>query len=290
MNPAAPAAHLPHQVPDQVPKEVPKEVGVLGVGALASALVRALARVYPQLHFHLSPRGAAESQRLHAELPSTRHTSNQAVLDAADWVIVGVRPAQLHDLGHQQAQGLRWRDGHHALVLAAGVPHARMAHWLAPARCTRLMTGLAVQGGRSALCVYPGAEALQWLAAAGACWLPMQDEAHWEAATLAVCANAWWMEQLGQLSERLSALSGLPLASAQVLLAANMADVVTLLGIAPGRSPSGWARHIGSPGTYTEAGLQALQAQGAHAAWCDTLAQVYVRLLRNPPQAAPDAP
>ncbi len=278
MNPQAPATPA---------ASAPTQVGVLGVGALASALVRALARVYPQMHFHLSPRGAAASARLLGEVAATRHASNQAVLDAADWVIVGVRPAQLPELGH----GLRWRAGHHALVLAAGVPHAQMSHGLAPARCTRVMTGLAVEGGGSALCVYPaGDAALQWLAAAGACWLPMQEEAHWEAATLAVCANAWWLEQLGQLSARLSALSGLPLASAQALLATQMADVATLLGIEPGRSPSDWARHIGSPGTYTEAGLQALQAQGAHAAWCDALAQVHARLVRNPPQAAPDAP
>jgi len=63
---------------------LPTRVGVLGVGALASAMVQALHRARPALQFYLSPRNSEASAQLAEQVGATVCASNQAVADACD--------------------------------------------------------------------------------------------------------------------------------------------------------------------------------------------------------------
>lgn len=255
----------------------PSAVGVLGVGELAGALMQALAPAWPNRRFHLSPRGEAPSRELATRFGFQRHASNQSVVDACRLLIVGVRPGQIGALAGE----LRLTPAHHLLVLAAGTPRAELEAAFAPARITRVMTGLAVAGGRSSISLYPdNDEARALLACACDSLLGFDSEAQFDAAILAICANAWWLEQLGTLTDWMCQRTGMGRAQAQALLAGNMADVAALLALVPERTPQELARAIGTPGTYTALGLDQLQANGAHAAWLGAMDHVLARLAR----------
>jgi pyrroline-5-carboxylate reductase len=252
-------------------------IGVLGVGALAGALVLALHRAWPGMTFHLSPRSAGAVATLQTQVRAVAHSSNQQVADACQVIIIGVRPAQLQAL----ADEVHFHADHHLLVLSAGTPQADLQRLSAPARVTRLMTGLAVSEGRSAISCYPPDAQVQALwKAACASVIAFDDEAQFEASVLAVCANAWWLDQLAVMSQWLVNNTGMQPAQAQALLAANMADVAQMLTLNPKKSPTELARFIGSPGTYTGAGLDHLKAANAHQPWVDALAQVFAAFPR----------
>jgi pyrroline-5-carboxylate reductase len=256
------------------------EVGFIGVGALSSALLQALARAWPEGRFHLSPRSSATSSALAQQYGARRHASNQAVADATTTLVIGVRPAQLAEL----ARELRLTPEHQLLVLAAGTPLARLQALFAPARVTRVMTGLAVASGQSAIALYPAEPAAAaLLAPACATLLSVDDEAQLDGVILAVCANAWWLDQLAALSDWMVQATDMPAEQATALLCANLADVATLLRQQPGSAPRDMARAIGTPGTFTAFGLDRLEQLHAHQAWTDTLTQVLARLRARAP-------
>jgi pyrroline-5-carboxylate reductase len=258
--------------------ESPNAIGVLGVGALASALVLALHRARPEMVFHLSPRSVAAVVNLKTQVRAVAHSSNQDVADASQMLIIGVRPVQLQAL----ADEVQFSARHHLLVLSAGTPLIDLQRLFAPTRVTRLMTGLAVSEGRSTIsCCPPDAQLQALLKPACAAVIAFEHEAQFEASVLAVCANAWWLDQLATMSQWLVDHTGMTPSQAQTLLAANMADVAQMLSLNPDKSPAELARFIGSPGTYTGAGLDHLQAAQAHQPWLDALALVGDQMLQR---------
>jgi pyrroline-5-carboxylate reductase len=258
--------------------DVLNAMGVLGVGALASALVLAMHRAWPEMVFHLSPRNATAVATLQKQVPAVPHHSNQSVADACQMLIIGVRPAQLQAL----ADAVRFTAQHHLMVLSAGTTQADLQRLFAPARVTRLMTGLAVSEGRSAIsCFPPDAQVQSLWQPACAAVIAFEKEAQFEASVLAVCANAWWLDQLAVMSQWLVNNTGMAPAQAQTLLAANMADVAQMLTLNPNKSPAEIARLIGSPGTFTGAGLDHLQSAKAHQPWLDALPLVGDRMVQG---------
>ena len=252
-------------------------LGVIGTGALSRAMVLALHRAWPALQFHLSPRNAQTVEALRDTTGAQVHSSNQHVADVCHTVIIGVRPAQLQAL----ADEVRFDAHHHVWVLSAGTPLADLQRLFAPARVTRLMTGLAVERGHSAISCYPPDASVQALwQKASAAVIAFDEEAQFEASVLAVCANAWWLDQLAAMSQWLVTSTGMQPAQAQALLATNMADVAQMLALNPDKSPAEIARFIGSPGTYTGQGLDHLQAMQAHRHWVDALALVFGKFPR----------
>jgi pyrroline-5-carboxylate reductase len=104
--------------------------GIVGVGALASAIVTGLCEVVadPPV-IVLSPRNAEASAALAARYPSVSVAAdNQAVLDAVDIVIVCLRRAHADLLGD-----LTWRPEHVVVSSIAGVSRSRLAELVAPA-------------------------------------------------------------------------------------------------------------------------------------------------------------
>jgi pyrroline-5-carboxylate reductase len=240
-------------------------------------MVIALHRSWKAMRFHLSPRSAQNVADLQRRVSAVAHHSNQAVADACQMLIIGVRPAQLQTL----ADEVEFSAHHVLMVPSAGTSLVELQAQFAPARVTRLMTGLAVAAGRSAISCYPPDAQVKAL------WEPactdviaFDVEAHFDASVLAVCANAWWLDQLGVMSHWLVRSTGMQPAQAQALLAANMADVERMLAIHPDKSPAELASFIGSTGTYTAAGLGHLQAVRAQQPWVDALALVYAALPR----------
>jgi pyrroline-5-carboxylate reductase len=104
--------------------------GVLGVGALASAIVTGLCRdVDDPPRILLSPRGAATSAALADRFATVEVAGdNAAVVDGSEVVIVCLRNADAGLLGD-----LDWRADHVVISAVAGVGMPRLTQLVAPA-------------------------------------------------------------------------------------------------------------------------------------------------------------
>ena len=105
-------------------------IGFLGVGTISEAMVRAMAgREGHDDQIYLSPRSQDRSSRLADEFASClRLESNQAVIDASEIVVLGMRPQQLDDA----LEGLVFRDDQVIASLIAGTPPSGIAPLVAP--------------------------------------------------------------------------------------------------------------------------------------------------------------
>jgi pyrroline-5-carboxylate reductase len=107
-------------------------VGVVGVGAIAAAVVEAIL-TGPRggdVEVVLSPRSPARVRDLDARFASVRLADdNQAVLDGSDVVVLAVLPRQVADV----CAALSFRPGHVVASLAAGWPPSLLREHVAPA-------------------------------------------------------------------------------------------------------------------------------------------------------------
>ena len=110
----------------------PVRVGVVGVGAIAVALVDALL-TGPRagdVSVVVSPRSAVRAAGLAARHAAVHVAAgNQEVLDGSDVVVLAVLPGQVADV----CAALRFRAGHVVVNLAAGWPPSVLAPHVAPA-------------------------------------------------------------------------------------------------------------------------------------------------------------
>ena len=108
-------------------------VGFVGVGTMSSAIVRGLctAPADAPKSIVLSPRGKANATALASEFPSvcTIAESNQAVVDAADWVFLGVLPSMAEEV----FAPLTFREGQIIINLLATSDNKHIAGLVAPA-------------------------------------------------------------------------------------------------------------------------------------------------------------
>ena len=104
--------------------------GVLGVGAIARAIVSGLCEGVPDAPtIVLSPRSAATSTDLAARYDTVRVAEdNQAVLDGSTVVLVCLRQTHADLLAD-----LEWRADHVVVSAIAGVGVDQLATWVAPA-------------------------------------------------------------------------------------------------------------------------------------------------------------
>ncbi|WP_409526640.1 pyrroline-5-carboxylate reductase dimerization domain-containing protein [Nitrincola sp. MINF-07-Sa-05] len=253
-------------------------LGVIGVGELSGAFIRAMGSSEAVGNFYLSPRGLPITELSvggHEKVRLQRLEKNQSVADQCQILLIGVRPGQLADL----AAELTLTTSHHLLVLAAGVTHEQLETMFHPARVTRVMAGLAVAEGRSAISIYPKDEAaMSLLSPACATVVNFDDELSFDASILAVCANAWWLAQLEVMINWMQSETGMARDKARALLMANHADVSMLMSVNPDKTPAEIADRIGTPGTYTAQGMQELEQMGAHDGWCNVLSNILKKI------------
>lgn len=129
-------------------------IGFLGVGTISEAMVRAMAsRTDSTDLLLLSPRSEERSQRLASEFDACeRRESNQAVIDASDIVVLGMRPQQVDEA----LADLRFRDDQIIASLIAGTPPSGIAPLVAPAaRVCQLIPLPAIALRRGPLVIAP---------------------------------------------------------------------------------------------------------------------------------------
>jgi pyrroline-5-carboxylate reductase len=112
--------------------DIPGELGVVGVGAIAEAIITGLCEGGDTpTSIHLSPRNHVRAGRLAARYPSIHVVdSNQAAVERADVVLLCVRPQD----AHPALSGLTFRAEQAVISTMAGIPIDALRPLVAPAK------------------------------------------------------------------------------------------------------------------------------------------------------------
>ncbi|WP_437880627.1 NAD(P)-binding domain-containing protein [Pseudomonas sp. LRF_L74] len=238
------------------------ELGILGVGELTEKVVIGLRRGGFEGAIHLSPRNPERARRLASECGCRIARSNQAVVEQADWLLLGVRPDAVATLAGE----VTLRPGQHLVSLAAGVSLESLAQRFPQARCTRAMLSYAAQINQSTVVVCPAQADTEHLLATLGNLVVLEQEAHFELATVGACMNGWFYFFLHDLQQWL-ADKGLPAEQARALVLGNLQDCLASARSQPDQSLKRLGLSIATPGTFTADGLDMLNHHQASAAW-----------------------
>lgn len=237
-------------------------LGILGVGDLTDKVVRGLRRSGYSETILLSPRNAERAKRLAEECDCRIMDSNQAVVDEAHTIIVGVRPRRLAELAAQ----VSLREDQHLVSLLAGVSLEQLRAAFPSANCVRVMLSYAALFNQSTVVVCPPDPSTEQLLESLGQLVVLDDESSFELATVAACMNGWFYFLLHDLQQWLSE-KGLSPQDARTLVLGNLQDCIARAQYHPDQSLSALGRSIATPGTFTYAGLEVLMHQPVSASW-----------------------
>ncbi|MFJ4153575.1 NAD(P)-binding domain-containing protein [Pseudomonas sp. NPDC089752] len=239
-----------------------QSLGILGVGELTEKVVIGLRRSGFDGAIMLSPRNAERAEALAAGQRCVVLESNQAVVDQADLVIVGVRPESLAQLAGE----VKVRPGQRLVSLAAGVGLEQLQTAFPGAQCVRVMLSYAAQYNQSTIVVCPPDPLTEQSLGPLGTLVVLEDEAAFELATVAACMNGWFYFLLHDLQQWLTD-KGLPAAEARALVLGNLQDCVASAQQQPEYTLKALGQAIATPGTFTADGLAVLNHQPVGASW-----------------------
>ncbi len=249
--------------------------GVLGVGALASALVTGLCDgVAEPPQVVLSPRGADAAAALAARYPSVSVAAdNQEVVDRADLVLVTLRGAHAAVLGE-----LTWRADQVVVSATAGLPLRRLRELVAPAEeVARAVPMPAVATRSSRTPVHPPlAPVLELFEGLGGT-MPIEDGDEFEAIFTAMGTVAPFFEYLRVLSDFLVG-QGLSSRDAQQIVAGVFTGLLGQLSAHEDPDFAELVKEHAPPGGGNEQLTGLMREAGVFDAMARALEEVHVRL------------
>lgn len=257
-------------------------LGILGVGELTEKVVRGLRHSGFEGTLLLSPRNAERAAALARECACEVMESNQAVIDGADLVILGVRPEVLAEIAGQ----VTLKPGQRLISLAAGVNLAQLSAAFPGASCLRVMLSYAAQFNQTTVVICPPDAASQACLGPLGNLVVLEDESPFELATVAACMNGWFYFLLHDLQQWLCD-KGLPPAQARALVLGNMQDCVASAQRQPEQTLKALGQAIATPGTFTAEGLAVLTHQPVSATWgaaCEVVLDALLTRSRLPKQ------
>ncbi|MHC8351016.1 pyrroline-5-carboxylate reductase family protein [Pseudomonas sp. RT4P38] len=239
-----------------------QKLGILGVGDLTDKIVRGLRRSGHNESIFLSPRNDERSAQLASDCGCQVMPSNQAVVDSADLLIIGVRPDALPGL----AAELVIPAGKKVISIAAGVGLDALKRHFPNAQCVRAMLSCAAQFNQSTVVICPPDTTCEQLLLPLGKIVDLEDEADFELATVAACMNGWFYFFLHDLQQWLVE-KGLPSDKARSLVLDNMQDCIASARHHSTIDLKTLGQAIATPGTYTADGLDMLYHLQANAHW-----------------------
>lgn len=133
-------------------------IGVIGTGLMASEVVKSI--VDDGHEFFISKRSEARSSALAAAYENVHVADNQAVLDQADVIILGLLPEQAKPV----LPALRFAPHHKVVSLMGGVSCDNIGPWIGPATLEAIMIPFPyIAAGASPALVYPKSPVLETL-------------------------------------------------------------------------------------------------------------------------------
>lgn len=232
-------------------------VGFVGSGSMAAAMARGWAGEVEGMLFTDS--GSGRAAELAREVGGEAVGSNSELAEGADLVVLAVKPAKLDDVATEiggVAEPL--------ISLLGATPLDRVEAAFPSAEVFRVMPNLAVEVRRGVLCVAGGgpAEVRRLLERLG--HVVELPDSQFDAATAVMgCAPAYLALAVEALADAGSG-AGLDQGLARELVVETAAGTAELLRE---RHPADLRRAVASPGGSTEAGLEALDREGARGAF-----------------------
>jgi pyrroline-5-carboxylate reductase len=230
-------------------------IGFCGSGSMAAAMARGWAGAADSMLF--SDAGSGRAKALAEELGGEA-VGNAEVAERADLVVLAVKPAKLDEVAPelQAARSL--------VSILAAVPVRRVSDAFPGAEVLRLMPNVGVEVRRGVLCVAGEAseatrEKLELLGHV----VELPDDDFDEATAVMSCAPAYLALAVEALADAGTA-AGLDAELARELVIETTAGTAELLRI---RHPADVRKAVASPGGSTEAGLEALDREGAREAF-----------------------
>ncbi len=230
-------------------------VGFIGAGSMAGAMARGWAGEVEML---FSDSGSGRAAALAEELRG-QALSNAEVAERADVVVLAVKPAKLGEVAPQLGAVRR------VVSILAAVPVERLREALPGAEeVLRVMPNVGVEVRQGVMCVAgeASAEVREKLALLGRVFEIADGE--FDAATAVMgCAPAYFALAVEALADA-GAEAGLdPELSRQLVVDTNAGTAELLRQ----HEPAALRRAVASPGGSTEAGLEALEREGAREAF-----------------------
>lgn len=231
-------------------------VGFCGSGSMAAAMARGLRDDAAQMLFTDS--GSGRAAALAAELGGEALDSNRELAKRSDLVVLAVKPACLDEAAAELgAAGI-------VVSLLGATSLSRLENAFPRAEVIRVMPNVGVEVRSGVLCVtgssHAGARAL--LEGLGHV-VELADEQFDAATAVMGCAPAYLALAVEAIADA-GAAEGLDAALARELVVETTAGTAELLRI---RHPADVRKAVASPGGSTEAGLQALDREGARQAF-----------------------
>lgn len=230
-------------------------VGFIGSGNMAAAMARGWGGELDSMLF--SDSGSGRAAALAAELGGEA-LGNEEVVARADFVVLAVKPGKLKEVAPQLGAARR------VVSILAAVPLARLREALPGAAVLRVMPNVGVEVRQGVMCVAgdAGAEVRAKLELLGHV-VDLADDQFDEATAIMGCAPAYLALAVEALADA-GAAAGLDPELARELVVETTAGTAELLRR---RHPTDVREAVTSPGGSTEAGLEALDREGARAAF-----------------------
>jgi pyrroline-5-carboxylate reductase len=231
-------------------------IGFIGAGSMAAAMARGWADMGDTMLF--SDSGSGRAAALAAEVGGEA-LPNSEVAARADFVVLAVKPAKLEEAAAELAAAKR------VVSVLAAVPVPRLREALPGAgEVLRVMPNVGVAVGRGVLCAAGEAspEVRAKLEQLGLV-VDLPDERFDAATAVMGCSPAYFALAAEALIDA-GAAAGLGPELARRLVVETAAGTAELLRE---QDPSAVQKAVASPGGSTEAGLEALDREGARGAF-----------------------
>jgi pyrroline-5-carboxylate reductase len=231
-------------------------VGFVGSGSMAAAMARGWAGEFEGMLF--SDSGSGRSKGLALEVGGEAVGSNREIAERADLVVLAVKPAQLDEVAPELAAARR------IVSILAATPLERAVATFPEAEVLRVMPNVGVEVRKGVLCVAGVASGAvrEKLGVLGHV-VELPDSDFDEATAVMSCAPAYLALAIETLANA-GAEAGLDAELARELVVETTAGTAELLRI---RHPADVRKAVASPGGSTEAGLEALDREGAREAF-----------------------
>ncbi len=243
-------------------------VGFIGSGSMAAAMARGWAGEFEGMLF--SDSGSGRAQALAGELGGEA-VPNAEIAERADLVVVAVKPAKLDEVAPQLG------DAERIVSILAAVPVQRLEGAFPGAEVLRVMPNVGVEVRKGVLCVAGEAseQVRRKLDLLG--HVVEIPDADFDAATAVMgCAPAYLALAVEAIADA-GAADGLDEELARELVVETAAGTAELLRV---HHPAEVRKAVASPGGSTEAGLEALEREGAGAAFAAAVRASLERMRR----------
>lgn len=231
-------------------------IGFVGSGSMAAAMARGWVGEFERMLF--SDSGSGRAQRLARDMGGEA-VSNEEIAERADLVVLAVKPNKLEEVAPQLAAA------EEVVSVLAITPLERLRAALpGAAHVLRVMPNVGVEVRKGVLCAAGTASDLGWMKLAVLGRIVEIAEEDFDAATAVMgCSPAYFALAAEAIADA-GVQDGLDPQLAHQLVVETAVGTAELLRR---HDPAELRRAVASPGGATEAGLQALDREGARAAF-----------------------